>query len=680
MAPEIPAPRLGKYELVARIATGGMAEIFLAHQPGPAGFSRLVVIKRILPHLAEQPEFLRMFLDEARLASQIHHQNVVQIFDVGQDGDHFFIAMEYVDGVSLAALARRARKHGRLVPYEIAAEIIAQACDGLHAAHELAGEDGVSLGVVHRDVSPQNLMLARTGAIKLVDFGIAKARGSGVRTRTGALKGKFPYMSPEQCRGERVDRRSDLFSLASVFVEILTGRRLFDRASELLTLKAIAEERIPAAHELCRDVPEVVSEVIGRAHAQDRDGRFATAAEMGAAVRAALAGLGQPTTPATLASYLHSDCGDLLDARKTSLTTIDQLVITSSSPVPRLEGFEEATDSSLEGDIWEATRPDKVATETPARANDAAPPPAVRRSSRRWIAIVLAIVAVLVVAAAAGAWIVLGPEAAPPGPRGAPLTFGCPPYYAPAKVEAGLMPLVRYLETKVGRPVKLVVSADYDGLREAVVAGEVDFANMSPLLFVRTRKQSPSLQVLAAHTYEGARTYQSIVVARSDSGIDSLAALEGKSFCYVDHASTSGYLLPRHALRLAGKNPDTFFSATRMSGTHVKVMEDIVAGRCDAGAVFSGALLAAQELGVPTSRIQLVGTTGQTPWDVIVAAPGLDPATAASVKRALLAFDPVRDIGRPIVSNTFRIDGFVEVELRDFEPIEQAAEAEGLLE
>jgi serine/threonine protein kinase len=203
--------QLGKYEIVARLTTGGMAEIFLARQSAVGAFSRLVVVKSILPHLAEEPRFVEMFIEEARLASQINHPNVVHIFDVDQHQQTFYIAMEYIDGLSVGSICRRARKQGQLPPIPIAAEIVAQACDGLHAAHELRDGKGQLLGLVHRDISPHNLMIAKTGVVKLVDFGIAKAKTTAIKTRTGDLKGKYPYMSPEQALSEPLDRRADIF-------------------------------------------------------------------------------------------------------------------------------------------------------------------------------------------------------------------------------------------------------------------------------------------------------------------------------------------------------------------------------------------------------------------------------------------------------------------------------------
>src|SRR5688572_513451 len=234
--------RLGPYTLLRRLAVGGMAEIFLARRDGPAGFSKVVALKRILPHLSTLPEFVSMFLDEARLAARLTHPHVVQIYDFGEVEGTYFISMEYVPGEDLLAAIKRARELERPVPPIVACSILSAVCDGLHYAHELRDEYGKALGIVHRDVTPSNVLISFDGVVKLADFGIAKAEHRSTHTAVGALKGKYAYMSPEQAKGEKLDRRSDLFSLGVAAHELLTGRRLFARDSELAVLKAITED------------------------------------------------------------------------------------------------------------------------------------------------------------------------------------------------------------------------------------------------------------------------------------------------------------------------------------------------------------------------------------------------------------------------------------------------------
>src|SRR5579859_624404 len=200
----------GPYRLQRRLARGGMAEVFLARHIGVEGFERRVAIKRILPHLSDSEGFRSMFLDEARLAAQLSHPNVVHIYDFGRAGDYDFIAMEFVDGVDIGQLIRRGRKHP--VPFELAARILSDVCGALHYAHRITDAGGRPLNLVHRDVSPQNVLVSYDGVVKLVDFGIAKAAFAAGRTRPGVVKGKYAYMSPEQVEGRALDGRSDLFS------------------------------------------------------------------------------------------------------------------------------------------------------------------------------------------------------------------------------------------------------------------------------------------------------------------------------------------------------------------------------------------------------------------------------------------------------------------------------------
>lgn len=272
--------RLGRYEIIGLLATGGMAEILLARILGPSGFQRPVVIKRILPHLARLPEFRTMFTDEARLVARIRHENVVQVHELGVEGDELFLVMEYLEGESAGGLTRRLIGRGAELEPWLGAYIIAEACAGLHAAHELESDAGEPLGLVHRDVSPQNLFVTYSGGTKVLDFGIAKAADRSTKTATGEVKGKFQYMSPEQCLGETVDRRSDIFSLGVVLYELTTSRRLFKRGNELLTFQAICREPIVFPSKLTPSFPPALKPIVLRALARQREDRYATAQDL----------------------------------------------------------------------------------------------------------------------------------------------------------------------------------------------------------------------------------------------------------------------------------------------------------------------------------------------------------------------------------------------------------------
>lgn len=680
-------PRLGKYQLVARLASGGMAEIYLARQLAAGAFSRLVVVKRILPHLSEEPRFVQMFLEEARLASQIHHPNVVQIFDVDQHEKDYYIAMEYIDGISVGALCRRARKYNVLPPPHVTAEIVLQACDGLHAAHQLSDETGTRLGLVHRDVSPHNLMIAKTGVVKLVDFGIAKAKTTAIRTRTGDIKGKFPYMSPEQVRAEELDCRTDIFSLGAILAELLAGDRLFERNSELATLKAITEDTLPVMSELNSAVPIPLSNVVAKALARPREERFASAAEMATALRAVLDQLGSRTSAQTLSAYLEAECDELLEARSRAIRSVDQLSSGSMSTVPKVEGFD-ASETSQEMPVgdFDKTQPMKKPSSgdlstlktMPSDSKVPLDEAAKGRKPRR-VGLFVGLVGLFLVAAIVAGLIVFfsNRESIPSGP---PLYYAHPPTYSPENIKKGFAPLTKYLQRKIDRRVEVVVTKDYATLKDDLIKGSIHFANLSPLLFVQARNQTPDIVPLVSHTYEGARTYQGYLVTRTDSGISSAEEISGHHFCYVDRGSTSGYLLPRQFLRSKGLDPDRVFKAATFSGSHEQVMRDVVARKCDAGAVYSGAFASAADLGVASSNLRLIAVAGQTPWDVICASPKLPREVTEKLRKALTDFQVERDLGRKIVSDIFRIDGFVEPHLDDFNEIEEAARAEGLLE
>src|SRR5689334_11543629 len=243
------------------LAVGGMAELFVARKPGLAGFEKLVVIKRVLPNLARDPRLVERFLDEARLAARIAHSNVCHVHDLGSVGGEYFLAMEYLEGVTMVDLIKALARTRPANDLSLIGGLMGQACEGLHYAHELADHAGEPLGVVHRDVSPHNLFVCADGVLKVLDFGIAKARTAQAKTRTGFVQGKYAYMAPEQLRGRSVDRRVDVFALGVVLFEAVTGRRLFLRETEYDILRAIAKEPIPRARSIRPDIPESLDDL-----------------------------------------------------------------------------------------------------------------------------------------------------------------------------------------------------------------------------------------------------------------------------------------------------------------------------------------------------------------------------------------------------------------------------------
>jgi serine/threonine protein kinase len=280
---EIPQPRtpirLGRYELLQKLATGGMAEIYVARQEGPHGFSKRIALKRILPQLAADSEFVAMFIDEARLCAALSHPNLVQVFDFGEESGELFMAMELVEGTTGAKVARAAAKRGAPVPTEVALHIALSIGRGLAHAHEACGEDGRSLGLVHRDVSPGNILISNTGAVKLADFGIARAAEFERRTEQGQLKGKLGYMSPEQVTGRDLDAKSDQFTAAIVLAELLTARPLFSGPRELDVLVKIRDADVSVLDRQGRHIATDLMAVLRRALSRRREDRFPTTSE-----------------------------------------------------------------------------------------------------------------------------------------------------------------------------------------------------------------------------------------------------------------------------------------------------------------------------------------------------------------------------------------------------------------
>ncbi|HWB76404.1 MAG TPA: serine/threonine-protein kinase [Nannocystaceae bacterium] len=270
-------PTTGKYRPFRRLAVGGMAEIFLAYARSGHGFEKLVVLKRVLPQYAENREFMRMFLDEARLAATLDHSNVVHVYDIGEHAGNFFFAMEYVHGQSLLKLMRQITNARRWLPLEHALSIIIGTCTGMHYAHEKIGLDGTPLGIVHRDVSPPNILISYDGSVKVADFGIAKAAIATSTTAVGTLKGKIPYMSPEQCRSTPLDRRSDIFSIGILLYELTVGRRLFQAETELGIIHKIVNGIVPPPSQLLRGYPEDLERIVYRALQIDPEHRYPTA-------------------------------------------------------------------------------------------------------------------------------------------------------------------------------------------------------------------------------------------------------------------------------------------------------------------------------------------------------------------------------------------------------------------
>lgn len=314
-----PLLTLGRYEILGRIGSGGMAEIFLARAKDETDAGELAVVKRILPARAADPSFVRMFLDEARLASALEHPNICRAYEFGVQNGQYFLTLEYIHGENLQTLMAGARANGVTMSVACAVQIITATASALHYAHELKDASGRPLDVVHRDVSPSNVMLGYDGSVKLLDFGIAKAAQRITATTAGTVKGKLNYLSPEQCRSRPVDRRTDIFSLGILLYELTTGTVLFEGDDEVAIFNRIATEDVAPPSTIVADYPRELEQIVLRALARRKEERFATAQEMRDALVAFAERERITLSNASVVEFLSRVCGDRMTRRPTDI-------------------------------------------------------------------------------------------------------------------------------------------------------------------------------------------------------------------------------------------------------------------------------------------------------------------------------------------------------------------------
>ena len=337
---------LGPYRVVDEIGVGGMATVELARMDGAGGFQKWVAIKRVHPHLTEDVQFINMFLDEARIAASISHPNVAQVFDLGKDADTYWIAMEYLHGEPLREIMRASEEAGKHIRPELAAKIIADAAEGLHAAHELRDKSGALLNLVHRDVSPHNLFVTYDGVVKVVDFGIAKVAGRLSSTHAGTLKGKVAYMSPEQVKGKSMDRRTDIFALGVVLWELTMRRRLFRVDSDLATLSRVEACVVPPPSSMDEDYPPELESVVLRALERDPADRFQTAREFSRALQQYLMQGTAVVGPEEVSTYVTGLFADRVRTREDHLRWAAE--VTQTISIKEALTSPEATDDLLD--------------------------------------------------------------------------------------------------------------------------------------------------------------------------------------------------------------------------------------------------------------------------------------------------------------------------------------------
>jgi serine/threonine protein kinase len=316
-----------RYRVIDRLEAGGMAEVFRGEALSVQGFKKQVAIKRVLPHLAQNKSFISMFLDEARLGARLNHANIVTVFDIGAADNTYFIVMEYIDGCNLKTIIEQFRQMGRRLPVKESIYIGMETCRGLSYAHELADDEGQALSIVHRDISPPNILLSKRGEIKVTDFGLAKATTQLEKTDPGVVKGKFSYLSPEAARGEAVDARADIFALGVVLWEMIAGRRLFLGETDYRTVELVQQANIPSLRQLNPEVDADLEEVLLKSLTRDPRERFSSARELGDALAGYLFGKQLKVTSYDIANLVK----DVVE-RKTKATTpreasvIDRLI------------------------------------------------------------------------------------------------------------------------------------------------------------------------------------------------------------------------------------------------------------------------------------------------------------------------------------------------------------------
>ncbi|MGE5234417.1 MAG: TonB family protein [Acidobacteriota bacterium] len=391
----------GQYTLLERIALGGMAEVWKARMKGVEGFQKTVAIKKILSNLTDSADFVTMFIDEAKLAAQLTHNNIIHIYDLGKIGDDYYIAMEYVEGRDLRSILNAGRSKNLPLPIELALLIAARLASALDYAHRKRDFDNRALGLVHRDVSPQNVLIGYEGDIKLCDFGIVKAVSKASKTQMGALKGKLQYMSPEQAWGKPVDARSDIFSLGSLLFEMLTGRRLFAGDSEISVLEAVRDCKVDRPRDLVPTVPAEVEEIVLKALKKDPDDRFQSAGAMQKEIERVLQSLRRTPSQADLSAYMHRLFGP--EARGQEPAPLEAAVLpAAAAPGPAVAGVASPA----------AKAPEPVVV-SPVTGVTPAPEEAKSRAVL-WGAIAAVAIVGL------GIYFVVGRKAAPPAPGGEP--------------------------------------------------------------------------------------------------------------------------------------------------------------------------------------------------------------------------------------------------------------------
>jgi len=645
---------IGRYTILERLAVGGMAQVYLGFEEGQTALNRLVVIKQILPQYAEDDAFRRMFQQEARLAANINHPNIVEIHELGEWEGQPFLAMEYVSGVPLNVLMRRVRENGGHIPIGVALGIIGQACAGAQAAHDLLDPVGAPANLVHRDLTPHNLIIAETGHVKILDFGVAKASTNQEKTETGMLKGKLPYMSPEQLWQAEVDRRSDVFTLGVVLWELLIGDKLFAREQEVATINAVLNSTLPDIKTIRPDVPPEVLQAALSALEKDLTKRTPSAeafrSELMHGARAAMIDCSEEVVK----RFVDGNLGPSLSARRLEV----------AAQVERSIGRHPGVSNDAVTELTASPEPK--------------PTVGIKRG------VLIGAVGSVVFAAimffglvAAG---VIGntkpqPDLSPAPDDGVVILLA--PIVGPEILRQDLEPLRRYLQRELGLAVDWQFAESYEATSASLIEGDVSFASLPPATYVQTKAADSRVELVAAKVHSGTSYSDAILLVREGDLLETAKALRRKRICYPDTNSTTGYFLPRTWLREQGVNPDTDLQGPPViSGNHHNLIRDVIDGRCDIGGSFMAAYKSAEEAGVNSAVARVFGITGRTPHDSIIAGPKADPALVVAMRDALLEFDPQREAGQKFLGTVERLTGFAEVDDQVYDRVRDALDAE----
>jgi serine/threonine protein kinase len=438
---------LGKYEVLRKIATGGMAEIYVARVRGTAGFEKLVVLKRILPNVAQDPAFVQMFLAEARLAATLQHPNIADVYDVGEVEGTYFFAMEFVHGEDARTIRAATKQRNERPPLAVALAIVQGTAAALDYAHEKAGPQG-PLGLVHRDVSASNIIVSYEGAVKLVDFGIARATSNEHKTRTGTLKGKIPYMSPEQCRGQQLDRRSDLFSLGTVLYELTVGRRPFRGENDFQMMEQIVHFDARPPTEIDVEYPTELEAIVLKLLSRDVNARYQNADQLLHDLQEFTQAHRLWASPKAIGKYMRSLFAEKIDAWESAEregVTLAQHVLQTSTSQSHPSGTPSSAILPLPPAPLPSTGPFPLAEPSTSHhvirpalpaPMPVAPTPSLRSSMRGWVVVGAA---VLTLAAVAGGYYVMNERGARPANVETkvepPPAIDPPPVAAPPKIE-----------------------------------------------------------------------------------------------------------------------------------------------------------------------------------------------------------------------------------------------------